>query len=535
MKDKPHAMRPTAEEWYHATSVMPDIPLSNRTREIADGNHTARNQRSADDNNDDRRPRSHSRLPKASTVQKVIAFVGVIALLTLSGFLCSIGIYAEENVAPPPIADTAEYWTKWPATRVPQSFPPTRETQVMPQVATVPTPSAHGILPGTCQQTEAGNTVCIGDQEGQPEQPPHIADDGRQLQASSCLSVGSENACRDYVQDTPTNVQFLDIQKSGSHACGIKTDQTIVCWGADLHNLLDAPLGEFVALTAAGSHSCALRHNGTAECWGNNRANQLAAPTNQFKEISAGGASTCGIDYDNALVCWGNEWNYRSAPIGTTELTTVSSGGSHACGIRADGTPTCWGGSKPENNVAPAVKLVSINAGYENTCGIMTDGNAVCWGKNRHGETQVPPGKFTNIQTDGSRTCGLRPDGSIQCWGRIPEPDYSQRTPPGPYRTFRIDGATCGIRFDGTASCWSTQQFTTKAVDEPTQTTATATKIVGGIGIETGDYFVECEPGGYVSIRSNPQAYLTSGGTTVTVADGDEIVISNCELKREGP
>ena len=26
MKDKPRAMRPTAEEWYHATSVIPDAP-----------------------------------------------------------------------------------------------------------------------------------------------------------------------------------------------------------------------------------------------------------------------------------------------------------------------------------------------------------------------------------------------------------------------------------------------------------------------------------------------------------------------------
>ena len=413
---------------------------------------------------------------------------------------------------------------------------PTMEPEGSPQMVTDPVPAIHGILPGTCRQTEVGNTVCIGNPEEQPELPPHLPDDGRPLQSNMCFSVDTENVCWDWIQETPTGVQFLDIQKGSVHACGIKTDQTIVCWGANTTNLLDAPPGEFVALTTGGTYSCALRHNGTAECWGNNRFGQLAAPPNQFKEISAGSTSTCGIDYDNALVCWGNESQYRSAPIGTDELTKVSSGYSHACGLQNDRTPICWGGYEPENNIAPAVKLVSINAGAANTCGIMTDGNAVCWGKNQSGETEIPPGRFTDIQTDGSTTCGLRPDGSIECWGWALALDYSQRTPPGPYRTFRINGATCGIRFDDTASCWHTQQFTTKAADEQTQTTATPTILVGGVGIETGNYFTECEPHGYVTIQSDPHtAYATSGNTTVTVTDGAEVTISKCELTKETP
>ena len=178
------------------------------------------------------------------------------------------------------------------------------------------------MLPGTCRQTEVGNTVCIGNPEGQPELPPHLPDDGHPLQASMCFqAMNAENVCWDWIQETPTRVQFLDIQKGSGHACGIKTDQTIVCWGANTTNLLDAPPGEFVALTTGGTHSCALRHNGTAECWGNNTFRPIGRHlTNQFKEISAGSTSTCGIDYDNALVCWGNEWDYQSAPIGNDRI-----------------------------------------------------------------------------------------------------------------------------------------------------------------------------------------------------------------------
>ena len=400
---------------------------------------------------------------------------------------------------------------------------PTRVVEASPQMVTAPATSNHGILPGTCTQTEVGNTVCIGNAEGQPEPQPHLPDDSPMLRSNNCLTVGDENICWNWIQETPAGIQFLDIQKGGSHACGIKTDQTIICWGANASSRLDSPPGEFLSLTTGLTHSCALRNNGTAECWGDNTFDQLAAPTNQFKEISAGSTSTCGIDYDNALVCWGNESDNRFAPIGTTELTTVSSGYSHACGIKNDGTPICWGGYKPENNIAPSVKLVSINAGSQNTCGIMTDGNAVCWGKNEYGETEVPPGQFTDIQTDGSRTCGLRPNGSIECWGWAIDQNNSRRTPPGPYRTFRINGATCGIRFDDTASCWSTQHFTTEAKTQPTSTLDQTTYYVELFASCNGRYSGETKE----RRRAAAQSTLTQG--LRTLSEIIDIVAEKCQ------
>ena len=58
--------------------------------------------------------------------------------------------------------------------------------------------------------------------------------------------------------------------------------------------------------------------------------------------------------------------------------------------------------------------------------------------------------------------------------------------------------------------------------------------MVGGVGIETGEYFAECEPQGYVTIQSDPRtAYTTSGNTTVSVTEGAEVTISECELTKE--
>ena len=154
-----------------------------------------------------------------------------------------------------------------PTTPATKSRLPTLGPEGSPQMVTAPASSTHNMLPSTCRQTEVGNTVCIGNPEGQPELPPHLPDDGHPLQANICFqAMTTENVCWDWIQETPTSVQFLNIQKGNGHACGIKTDQTIVCWGANTTNLLDAPPGKFVALTTGGTHSCALRNNGTAEC-----------------------------------------------------------------------------------------------------------------------------------------------------------------------------------------------------------------------------------------------------------------------------
>ena len=460
--------------------------------------------------------------PQRATIEPT--YVGILIVLAIAAaimFQCGWSPFAdsyETNAAPAPVDQPASINEKAP-TSEPITVP--QDKQVRLEKETI---SIHDMLPGTCQQTAVGNTVCIGNPEGQPELPPHLPDDSRPLQSNTCfLAVDAGNVCWDWIQDTPTGVQFLDIRKGNSHACGIKTDQNIICWGANVTNLLDAPPGEFVALTAGGTHSCALRHNGTAECWGDNSFGQLAAPPNQFKEISAGSTSTCGIDYDNALVCWGNKSQYQFAPIGTIELTTVSSGYSHACGIKNDGTPICWDGNKPENNIAPSVKLLNINAGAENTCGIMTDGNAICWGKNEYGETEVPPGRFTDIQTDGSTTCGLRRDGSIECWGWAIDQNNSRRTPPGPYRTFRINGATCGIRFDDTASCWSTQHFTTEAKTQPTSTLDQTTYYVELFASCNGRYSGETKE----RRRAAAQSTLTQG--LHTLSEIIDIVAENCQ------
>ena len=64
--------------------------------------------------------------------------------------------------------------------------------------------------------------------------------------------------------------QFLSISgyNEGEHACGIRLDKSIACWGSNHQGVLEAPSGEFNMVSAGYRHSCGVRTDGTIICWG---------------------------------------------------------------------------------------------------------------------------------------------------------------------------------------------------------------------------------------------------------------------------
>ena len=84
-------------------------------------------------------------------------------------------------------------------------------------------------------------------------------------------------------------VPIVWIVIGGSHSCGIRTDDTLDCWGANTarfrgeslfgrsHNVYethygqaDPPEGTFSAVAAGEWHTCGIRTDGQATCWGAN-------------------------------------------------------------------------------------------------------------------------------------------------------------------------------------------------------------------------------------------------------------------------
>ena len=150
------------------------------------------------------------------------------------------------------------------------------------------------------------------------------------------------------------------IDAGGAHTCGIKTDGTVACWGANQWAQTTAPAGTFTAVTAGGNHTCGIKSDGTAACWGHNAYGQSPAPAGTFKAVTAGDLHTCGIKSDGTVACWGNNGSGQStAPAGT--FTALSAGGYHTCGIKTAGAVACWGSNaEGQSHGSPTTTTLTV-------------------------------------------------------------------------------------------------------------------------------------------------------------------------------
>jgi alpha-tubulin suppressor-like RCC1 family protein len=56
-------------------------------------------------------------------------------------------------------------------------------------------------------------------------------------------------------------------------------------------------------VSAGTSHACAVRGNGTVVCWGNDSYGQSTPPEGTFMQVSVGQKHTCGVRTDGTVVC----------------------------------------------------------------------------------------------------------------------------------------------------------------------------------------------------------------------------------------
>jgi hypothetical protein len=90
-------------------------------------------------------------------------------------------------------------------------------------------------------------------------------------------------------------------------------------------------------LAVGTDHACVLKHDGTIACWGDNRYGQSTPPDGAFTSLSAGDEYTCAIRVDGTVACWGSTAYYHVSaaipPAGTFVALSAS-------GSLYDG-PTC--------------------------------------------------------------------------------------------------------------------------------------------------------------------------------------------------
>lgn len=261
---------------------------------------------------------------------------------------------------------------------------------------------------------------------------------------------------------------WILISCGDTHICGIKTDKTLWCTGANIYGELGdgsyedrdsfVKIGgeDWTYVSAGMDHTCAIKSDRTLWCWGLNDVGQLGIGTWDLKKstptqvgkaewlsVSAGSGQTCAIKEDRSLWCWGSIYfGIKNAPVKIGEdndWISVSVGGIHNVALKIDGTIWGWGWNifeqivpeMPEDRISHPKTLpvqmgedsdwLTVFAGGGFSCGIKISGILKCWGyEARHWQIKEEPDEQYVSATGGNkRVCGIKKDGTLWCLGRF--------------------------------------------------------------------------------------------------------------------
>jgi alpha-tubulin suppressor-like RCC1 family protein len=257
--------------------------------------------------------------------------------------------------------------------------------------------------------------------------------------------------------NTPVRVSGLvgvtAITSGHFFSCALNANATVSCWGDDsagqLGNGTGGSIGSIqttptlisnltnvTTITAGEDHACALKTNGTVSCWGRGDRGELGngqsltslTPVDvkdpsstvahgvilaDVKALYGGFQHTCAVKTTGDVLCWGRNAagmlgygvygtvTNATVPVLATSLaglsiSSIAIGGAHACALKADGTAVCWGlgtdgqlgdgtsgttvYSTAPVDVAGLTDATEIAAGGTTTCARTSNGNAFCWG-----------------------------------------------------------------------------------------------------------------------------------------------------------
>jgi alpha-tubulin suppressor-like RCC1 family protein len=279
----------------------------------------------------------------------------------------------------------------------------------------------------------------------------------------------------------------------------------------------------WLQVSAGGVHTCGVRSDFTAWCWGANGLGRLGDGSNEmrftpvrvagglsFRQVSAGPEQTCGITTDSRAYCWGRNHRGQLGDGTTTDRQTpvavagghrflqISPGYGHTCAIKPNKVAFCWGEagllgngtqtrSLTPTRVAGGHLFTLIEAGSHHTCGLDTDQHIWCWGANF--DAQLGDGTTTDrlrpvlvrgnrtwqhVGAGGTHTCAVATTKAAYCWGTNRdgqvgngESGFGRRQiipheVQGGIRFETITAGethTCGLRGDNRAFCWGDNNF----------------------------------------------------------------------------
>jgi alpha-tubulin suppressor-like RCC1 family protein len=287
----------------------------------------------------------------------------------------------------------------------------------------------------TCAIAEPGRVYCWGnDQSGQ-------------------LGLGGSGTQNKPMRVVSDFEDFEHIYAGGDSTCALRGGGALYCWGATgqllagtgdivTPEVVDEPVivlagSRFTQVSIGLSHACAIRIDGALLCWGSNGDGQLGIgmatemtqpPTvlggDDWEWVAAGAHHTCGIRNDN-LYCWGRgdsgelglQNRRRTSAVSPQRVTdqggwdAVDAGTNHTCAISARSQLWCWGrnvegqlGMTPAAmNGAPTqigvTRYSAIGLGETFTCAVDSGQALFCWGANDVGQLGTGDGRSQSTPT----------------------------------------------------------------------------------------------------------------------------------------
>lgn len=308
------------------------------------------------------------------------------------------------------------------------------------------------------------------------------------------------------------------------HACVVKPDATLWCWGEAASGRLGngttrppqltpipVPLPSVAQVDAGIHQTCAVTTNGTAWCWGDGGQYQLGygdtigqllprqvAGLTEVAAVVTNDAFSCARKVDETAWCWGyggdgalgyGGRSTRRTPVavsqatGLTAITQLAVSDRHTCAVDRAHTAWCWGANTSgqlgdatttrrtlPTPVAGLPAVQQVVAGAHHSCALTTADTVWCWGENLRGELGIDAAPqqmhLTPVQVQGLSDVTYL---SAQVWH------------------------TCAVKADGTVWCWG-RNSTGQLGDGTTTDRHSPVQVVGltDVAQVSAGYYTSC-------------------------------------------
>ncbi len=262
--------------------------------------------------------------------------------------------------------------------------------------------------------------------------------------------------------------QWRTVAVTASHACGVRDDGTLWCWGRNCAGQLGDGSREaaseprqvgtqahWVSVATGGGHSCAIDDDGSLACWGGIDLGQTDCSTvptetptrlpGTWLQASSSWYATHALRSDGTLWRW-NDYRIDEEPrlpheaphqIGTSQWRVIASGLDGVYGVRRDHTlGFVRFDDTTDVQVGSTADWGDQIAARDHGCALKKDETLWCWGRNDMGQLGtgspsddvVEPlqlGGITGWKTvtaGWASGCGVY-DGQVYCWGMNGEGD----------------------------------------------------------------------------------------------------------------